>query len=37
MIPFRGRVWFQHFVANKPSSFGIKVRAMADGRNGFIL
>lgn len=37
MIPFRGRVWFQHFVANKPSSLGIKVGGMADGSNGFIL
>ena len=37
MIPFRGRVGFRQFVANKPSRFGIKVWAMADGNNGYIL
>jgi len=37
MIPFRGRVGFRQFIANKPSRFWIKVWAMADGSNGYIL
>ena len=37
MIPFRGRVGFRQFVADKPSTFGIKVWAMPDGNNGYIL
>lgn len=37
MIPFRGRVGIRQFIANKPSRLGIKVWAMADGSNGYIL
>lgn len=37
MIPYRGRVGFRQFVANKPKRFGIKVWAMADATNGYIL
>ena len=33
MIPYRGRVGFRQFVANKPKRFGIKVWAMADATN----
>ena len=36
MIPYRGRVGFRQFVANKPKRFGIKVWAMADATNGFL-
>lgn len=37
MIPYRGRVGFRQFIANKPSRFGIKVWAMADATTGYIL
>ena len=37
MIPYRGRVGFRQFVANKPKRFGIKVWAMADATNGYVL
>lgn len=37
MIPYRGRVGFRQFVANKPKRFGIKVWAMADATNGYLL
>lgn len=37
MTPLRGRVGFRQFVAKKPSRFGIKVWAMADASNGYIL
>ena len=37
MIPYRRRVGLPYLVANKPSTFGIKVWAMADGSKGHIL
>ena len=37
MIPHQGRVGFRQFVANKPKRFGIKVWAMADATNGYVL
>ena len=37
MIPHRGCVSFRQFVANKPKRFGIKVWAMADATNGYVL
>lgn len=37
MTRYRGRIRFRQFVANKLSRFGIKVWAMADGSNGYIL
>lgn len=37
IIPYRGRVGFRQFIANKPNRFGIKVWAMADAKTGYIL
>lgn len=37
MIPYRGRVGFRQFIANKPHRFGIKAWAMADAKTGYIL
>ena len=37
MIPYRGRVGFRQFVANKPKRLEIKVWAMADASNGYVL
>ena len=37
MIPYCSHVGFCQFIANKPNHFGIKVWAMADVNNGYIL
>ena len=37
MIPYCAHVGFCQFIANKPNYFGIKVRAMADVKTGYIL
>ena len=37
IIPCRGCVGFRQFAANKPKRFGVKVWAMADATNGYVL
>ena len=37
MIPFKGRLAIKQYMQNKPVKRGIKVRAMADANNGYVV